>query len=118
MRIIIFVLFFFLVGCTPTGYGNKSARTMSDILVLGVTTKNDLRRECGNPTFTEVSTKTGYEYWSYIHSKTTMKSEAFIPEGVVLLSPVDTATTDNYIYILKLQFDEKDILKDYVRTTM
>ena len=116
MRIIIFVLFVFLVGCAE--YGNKSARTMSDILVLGVTTKNDLRREWGNPTFTNVSTKTGYEYWNYIHSKTTMDSAVFIPEGVVFMFPVDTATTDNYFYILKLQFDEKDILKDYIKTTM
>ena len=115
MRIIIFVLFVFLVGCAE--YGNKSARTMSDTLVLGVTTKNDLRREWGSPTFTEVSTKTGYEYWHYIHSKTTMNPAAFIPGGVVLMSPVDTATTDNYIYIVKLQFDEKGILKDYIKTT-
>ena len=37
-----------------------------------------------------------------------MNPAAFIPGGVVLMSPVDTATTDNYIYIGALGGGRRD----------
>ena len=69
MRVIIFVLFVFLVGCSSTNYGNESAKTMSESLTLDVTTKSDVRKAWGKPDGTEVSAKTGYEYWKYQYTE-------------------------------------------------
>ena len=114
MRILIFVLFVFLVGCPTTEIGNDSAKTMSDSLVLGVTTKNEVRNTWGRPDVTEVSAKTGYEYWKYQYLEIDRNNAVFIPIVGAFVPRDDLVETNRYV--VKLQFDKKGVLIDYKKT--
>ena len=113
IRRLILLLVMVLVACTHSS-GNIKIIDYSQNLVLGKTTKWDIKRDLGKPTTAEISSS-GYEYWEYKYHWDRITPMAVVP-GATRIDSLKSKVAKVKNYRLVLEFNDKGVLNDYRAT--
>jgi hypothetical protein len=96
---IIIVLSIFILSCATVGK-RIDVEAVKQNIIIGKSTKEDVRQICGEPMDTENDTKNGIEIWKYAHIDKSMTGQGVLT-SVVGISEWKTETTMVDIYFKK-----------------
>jgi len=96
---IIIVLSIFILSCATVGK-RIDVEAVKQNIIIGKSTKEDVRQICGEPMDTENDTKNGIEIWKYAHIDKSMTGTGVLT-SVVGISEWKTETTMVDIYFKK-----------------
>ena len=96
---IIIVLSIFILSCATVGK-RIDVEAVKQYIIIGKSTKEDVRQICGEPMDTENDTKNGIEIWKYAHIDKSMTGTGVLT-SVVGISEWKTETTMVDIYFKK-----------------
>lgn len=97
-------------GCASVGVQqlkDESASTVSEKIIKGKSTKDDVRKAFGDPTETSF-TDGGNELWRYKYTHSTSKPQNFIPVINLFASGADVDKKELVVF-----FDDNGIVKNY-----
>jgi len=99
-----------MTACASTGVQqlkDESSDSVSEKIIKGKSTKDDVRGAFGDPTETSF-TDSGKEIWRYKYSHSTSKPQNFIPLVNLFTSGADVDKKELVVF-----FDDEGIVKNY-----
>ena len=106
---------FILSGCAtvqPAQQSNLTPGMVKTKIIKGQTNQNEIMQVFGPPNIV-TKNKSGNEVWTY--DKVSVESSASEAYGSIIIAGLSSgrASTSSKTFTLMIEFDEKDVVKDY-----
>ena len=111
--LIIVLLCLICSGCTPTLQKSNLTPGMAKTrIVKGETSQNDILEVFGAPNVI-TRTKTGSEVWTYDKVSIDTSHSGIVGGFIIVYGAGEKSSVSTRTFILMIEFDENDIVKDY-----